>query len=234
MAGKEKFSGFPKAAFDFFAHLKKNNTREWFSAHKTEYEKNVLEPAKAFILTLGSRLHRLHPDLGYDTSTNGTGSIFRIYRDVRFSADKSPYKTNLGIYFWLGGGSKKESTAGYYYGMSDGPPHLYAGRHVFPKPVLDAFREAVADKKKGGALKSIIARLEKNGFTMDGEYYKRVPMPYKPDHPNADLLRYNSLTAMSPEIPVSVVTSGRLLQVAYDHCKAMAPLNRWLSELAQR
>ena len=86
------FEGFPKEGFKFFRDIKANNNREWFQEHKQEYIDYLQDPAVAFVIALGERLKSDFPGISYDTRTNGAGSVMRIYRDIRFSKDKSPYK----------------------------------------------------------------------------------------------------------------------------------------------
>ena len=123
-----EFTGFSPAVLEFYRGLVANNNREWFEANKDIYRQEVLGQAQCFVVAMGERLRRLVPTLAYDTRTNGAGSIFRIYRDVRFSRDKTPYKTHLGIFFWEGAWSKKEAP-GFYFQLEPERVGLYAG-HV--------------------------------------------------------------------------------------------------------
>ena len=92
-----QFKGFSDAGLQFLADLRANNNREWFNEHKPIYRDEIVEPALDFIVDFGGRLRAIYPDLNFDTRTNGAGSLMRIYRDTRFSKDKTPYKTNVGI-----------------------------------------------------------------------------------------------------------------------------------------
>ena len=230
MSSSAAFRGFSKKSLQFFTDLKANNDRDWFAAKKSTYVQAVVEPAQDFILSLGSRLAELHPDVQYDTAANGTGSMFRIYRDVRFSQDKSPYKTHLGIVFWIGAGKKTERP-GYYFGLSDGPPQVYAGLHGFSRHQLQAYRRALSDAESANQLAEILATLQSEGYHVGEPHYKRVPSGFDPDHPHGDLLRQNSVSARSPEIPVRIALSGELVDVCFEHCVTMSPLNRWLLEM---
>ena len=96
-ADMTEFHGFPKAAVTFYEELAQNNAKAWFETHKALYQQDVIVPAQQFVLAMGERLKILSPAIIADTRLNGSGSIFRIYRDTRFSPDKSPYKTFLGI-----------------------------------------------------------------------------------------------------------------------------------------
>jgi len=97
------FSGFPEEGLQFLTDLGQNNDRDWFDARKQTYTDTIVSPALAFVEALGERLQIISPHIQYDTRTNGAGSLMRIYRDTRFSADKRPYKTWVGIRFWEGG-----------------------------------------------------------------------------------------------------------------------------------
>ncbi|MEE8298440.1 MAG: TIGR02453 family protein, partial [Thermodesulfobacteriota bacterium] len=100
MNKKQGFHGFTKATFKFFKDLEKSNTKKWFEENRKIYEKNVLEPAQEFVMEMGERLKSISPKIVAIPKTDK--SIFRIYRDMRFSKDKTPYKTHLGIFFWEG------------------------------------------------------------------------------------------------------------------------------------
>ncbi len=122
------FEGFSPKTIAFFNTLKKNNSKEWFNAHKQDFTNHVMEPAKTFVTEMGKALKTLSPDIIAIPLVNK--SIFRIYRDVRFSPDKSPYKTHLGIFFWEGGRPKMECS-GYYFHLE--PPNVYLGAGLYQR-----------------------------------------------------------------------------------------------------
>jgi uncharacterized protein (TIGR02453 family) len=228
MGDMPSFTGFPEEGLGFLEGLAHNNNREWFEAHKADYRSYLLEPAQAFVVALGERLKLLSPEIAYDTRTNGSGSIMRIYRDLRFSKDKTPYNANLRAVFWQGAGKKMENP-GFFFGMDPHGAALYGGLHGFPKPVLTAYQEAVADDALGAELEAALAPLRSAGvYEIGGERYKRVPRGYDPDHARADLLRYKGLHVRSPQIQVPVLTTSELVEVCFEHCRAMAPLHHWL------
>ena len=108
MPDKDHFSGFTPRTVEFFIELAENNNRAWFERHRNVFEAHVMSPARAFVTALGERLRAVLPGIIAVPKVNK--SIFRIYRDTRFSSDPSPYKTNLGLYFWEGPRSRLEST----------------------------------------------------------------------------------------------------------------------------
>lgn len=230
-----RFSGFPGEALRFFKAIKKNNNRKWFEAHKGEYQESVLAPAGAFVSLLGPRLRGLSRELRFDPSTGGSGSVKRIYRDIRFSKDKTPYKTYLGILFWQGNRKAKKENPGFLFHLDSDGGRVFAGLYAFPPDLLRAYRQAVDDDRLGKDLARVLEAIAKKpGYSAGGPSYKRVPRGYDAAHPRAELLRHSNLYALSPRIPASVVTSPKLLDVCFKHCQAMAPLVAWLARVDGR
>jgi len=232
MSSKQAFGGFPKDALRFFKNLQNNNEREWFQDHKAEYEEHVLGPALDFVEVAGAELKKLSRGIQADPRRNGSGSIMRLHRDVRFSKDKSPYKAWLGINFWEGKGKKTECP-GFYFHMDGKGAFVCGGIHGFPKPMLSEYRKAVVDPRRGRKLTEAIAELPK-GCSLEGVQYKRVPRGVDPDHERADLLLHGGLYAMSATIPAATVTSGKLLSECLKQWKKMMALERWLVTLQKR
>jgi uncharacterized protein (TIGR02453 family) len=228
MTGSPTFEGFPEQGIRFLTELDRNNDRDWFQAHKDEYQQYVLAPTRDFVFALGERLREISPGIRYDTRASG-GSILRIHRDLRFSKDKTPYNPNVRVGFWEGAGKRMENPSFLVRVQPDGVS-LYAGIHVFPKPMLKAYREAVIDETLGSELESAMAAVRAAGaYTLGGEHYKRVPRGYDADHPRADLLRYNGLWAHTAQaLDADLITTPKLLDACLEHCRNMAPLHRWL------
>lgn len=222
------FDGFSAEAKQFLTDLRDNNEREWFNERKAIYERELKKPALQFIEALGERLKLIHPPLRYDLRATGSGSLMRIYRDTRFSKDKTPYKTNLGIVFWAGEGKKLEHP-GYYFHVSPDECWIGGGHYMFPKPYMEAYREAVADDEKGASLEAAIASVEAAGYPVWGNKYKKVPRGFDKEHPRAELLKHKGMFANSTEIPLDVFTSPDLVDVCFEHCTAIAPLFLWLA-----
>jgi uncharacterized protein (TIGR02453 family) len=221
-----EFNGFSKDTVEFFKGLKENNSREWFEAHRQIYESQVMEPAKTFVTAMGARLKELVPRLNAIPKINK--SIFRLNRDTRFSTDPTPYKTNLGIYFWEGGGSRMEG-AGFYFHLE--PPRLMlgGGAYMFTDKHLLRYRRAVVESKLGRELSKIIAAISGlEGWEIGGKHYKRVPAGFDPAHPNAALLLHNGLYGgMETRIPKEFF-SGRLIDYCFERYASLVPLHRWL------
>jgi len=195
------FDGFSREGLQFLADLAVNNERAWFQPRKAEYERLLKHPLEELCVALGERFAARDIPLVADPAR----SPFRFYRDVRFSKDKSPYKTNIAASFpWAGGGP-----GGYF---SLGPGEIYAGGGVWhPEPSqLAAWRAAVASRPA-----EVHAVLEGPGFVgtfgqVEGERLKRMPAGFPADHPDAELLKLKDIIfsrrladedAFSPSLP---------------------------------
>jgi len=229
MADESAFSGFTKETVRFFTALRKNNNRDWFERNRRIYEDHVMVPAKLFVTAMGARLKTIAPGIVAVPKVNK--SIFRINRDTRFSLDPAPYKTNLGIYFWDGAGSRMGSW-GFYFHLEPPDLMLGGGMYVIPDNLLGRFRKAVIDPKRGAEIAKIVAAIRAMpGFTVGGTHYKRVPAGFDPGHPNADLLKHKGLyVGIETKIPEELYSS-RLVDYCFERFAPLLPLHRWLMKL---
>jgi uncharacterized protein (TIGR02453 family) len=188
-----EFRGFRPAAMTFLRSLKRNNTREWFQAHRDDYEREVRGPLAALVEELDVRLAELAPEIVGDPKR----SLFRIHRDVRFSSDKSPYKTNAACWFYHGdagrgvGSTTPHGGAGFYFHMEPGESMIGGGIWMPPRPTLTRLREQIDEEHV--SLRRILREptLWKRFGTLDeSSKLTRMPRGYAEDHPAADLLRY--------------------------------------------
>jgi uncharacterized protein (TIGR02453 family) len=184
-----------------------------------------LHPAREFVIEMGKKLRKIAPGVNAIPKINK--SLFKINRDVRFSKDKSPYKTYMGIWLWEGGRKRMESS-GFYLHVENKNLLIGVGIKMFPKPLLDRYRQAVVDKKQGAALKSAVKKITDKGYLIDGKLYKKIPRGFDAEHPNADYLLYNGLTDRVEEKVSDAFYSDAIIEHAYDHYKKMLPLHRWL------
>ena len=222
------FAGFPKDTPKFLADLSKHNDRVWFEAHRQRYEDSYLAPAEEFVLAMGEKLRTLSKDVRYEPKING--SISRINRDIRFAKDKRPYKDHLDLWFWQG--KDRKSPAGYWFSLTAKELHLGAGAYMFPPDLLERYRAAIVDDKKGKQFASMIKTIEKAGYDVGGSAYKRVPSGYDKDHPRGDLLKHTGLyVGRSERIPAVTFTS-RFPAYCLAHWKKMAPVEDWLAAIA--
>ena len=177
---------FVSEARAFLTELAANNTKVWFDAHKADYEAKLKAPALAL-------LDRLSGPIGEIASGPVDTKLWRPYRDVRFSKDKTPYHTHLHM-LWAPSGAGRQAP-GFFFGISTEYVSCGAGLMGFDKGVLDDWRAGV--DRDGAAWQTEIDTLLATGFTLREPELKRVPAPYDKAHPHGDLLRRKGLTLWS-------------------------------------
>jgi uncharacterized protein (TIGR02453 family) len=226
------FSGFSKGTLNFFKELSKNNTRTWFEEHKNVYEEQVLAPAREFVIAMGAGLKKIAPRIQADPRVNK--SLFRLNRDTRFSHDKTPYKINLGLWFWEGTGPRMECS-GFYFHMEPEKLMFGTGLYVFPKNMVEAYRQSVVHPVHGPALAKAIKSIKKEEpYFYGGRHYKKIPSGYDAKHPNAEFLLHDGLYAgIEMAIPPEFF-SAALVDLCFENYKKMLPLHRWLLALTER
>src|SRR5579885_1841977 len=206
---KNTFPGFPPETLRFLRALKRNNDREWFLKNKQVYEESVKTPMTELVLALGREMKRFAPEM----MTDPARAIYRIYRDVRFSPNKMPYKTHIAALFYPRG-MQKRNCGGVY----------------MPEPeALLAIRGHLASQHQ--KFRSIIAAPEfrKLFGAMDGEQLTRTPKGFAADHPAADLLRYKQFLAGVSK-PPEFAASPRLFATLVQLFSGMMPFVRFLNE----
>ena len=226
-----RFQGFRPGALGFLRRLKRNNRRDWFERHRPVYETEVRDPMRALVEEMDVRLARLAPELTGDPRH----SIFRIHRDIRFSADKSPYKTNAACQFYHqdagrgAGQDAKGAGAGLYFQLAHGECFVAGGMWMPARPALDRIRETIADSPE--AFRRVLrasAFRRRFGRLDDESVLKRMPRGYAEDHPAAEWLRYRSFTA-SRIMTEREVQSPRLPAILARDFAAVVPLVRWIN-----
>lgn len=223
---------FTPAALTFLRQLKRNNRREWFVERKETFDQVLLAPLREFVEEMDVRLARLAPEIGGSPRR----SIFRIYRDVRFSKDKSPYKTHVACWFSHlnaahGVGSATHGAgAGFYFHLEPGASLSAGGLWMPPRPSLQAIRERIAARPDAlPALLAAPAFRRRFGTLSEEKVLTRVPRPWTADHPAATWLRYASFTTSAP-LTDADVTGARLADRVAKDFATMLPLVRWLNE----
>lgn len=171
----DTFTGIPAAALEFYAALEENNSKAWWLEHKEQYDADVRRPLEALAGALEPRF--------------GTAKIFRPYRDVRFSPDKTPYKTAQGMFL------SNHEGVGFYLQVSADGLLAGGGYHSHSPAQLARYRAAVDASASGQALDTILADLQAAGFRIEGETLKTVPRGLAKDHPRAELLKHKTLSA---------------------------------------
>ena len=182
------------ALFDFLRDLKANNERPWFEANKARYRAEVRDPMLDFIAAFGEPLAAISPHFHADPRPNG-GSLFRIYRDTRFSKNKTPYKTNVGAHFRHTAG-RDAHAPGFYLHLEPGA--CFAGCGVWHPdgPTLAGIRDAIVDRPDEWQ-RITTAGAFLGTFELTGESLKRPPRGYDPDHPLIDDLKRKSFVAVT-------------------------------------
>ncbi len=225
------FSGFQSEGFDFLRDLAVNNSKPWFEANRRRFDEGLLGPGRLFVSAMGMALSEFAP--GIHAEPRVSGSIFRIHRDIRFSRDKRPYKTHFDLWFWQGDRHSRDCP-GYFLRLTPDAVVAGAGRHAFDKEILAAFREAVADERRGEALEQALATVRAAGADVGGAHYKRVPRGFAADHPRADLLRYNALHAWIEEPLPPQVHTAEFVDFCYERFQKVSPVQQWILDLYDR
>ena len=223
------FDGFPTGTAKFLRALKKNNDREWLKANRAAYDDDLIAPAREFVEAMGPKLRKLSKGIQYDAKIGK--SVMRMNRDTRFSKDKTPYKTHLDLWFWEGA-QKGWAHSGFYFRFE--PPKLMLGTgiHSFDKPMLAAYRDAVANAKRGKALERALAKVREAGANLQAPHYKKVPRGYDPEHPRAELLKHNGLTAGLESKAPPEMKSAAFVDWCLGRWKLLLPVHRWLLPVA--
>ena len=215
-----------KDTLTFLKDLKHNNDREWFLENKPRYE-TARKEFEIFIDALIEEISKFDPSIGHHT---GKDCIFRIYRDVRFSKDKSPYKTHMGAHITAAAKrSEIHSRAGYYVHIGPGESMLAGGAYMPQGPWLKAIRKEI--DYNAGEFKKILksASFKKYFGEMEGEKLKKAPQGYQPDHPEIELLKFKSFLATNNVSDAEVVHDGFLLH-ATNAFKALFPFDQFLNK----
>lgn len=221
-------SDFPRCTADFLTKLSRNNNREWFEKHRDEYKSMFLEPTQEFVIEMGGKLQSIRP--GIIAIPKIDKSIFRLHRDVRFSKEKSPYKTNLGVLFWEGDDKKLESS-GFYFHIEPKYFFLGGGTYVFSDNMIKTYREALSDKTAGEQLTTAIKKVTKLGYQIGGKHFKRLPKGFDEDSPQAELLLHNGLYCYIESKELDQLKPITIVEFCYKHFKAMLPVHNWLADV---
>jgi uncharacterized protein (TIGR02453 family) len=201
------FSGWPAEALEFYEGLTADNSKTYWTAHKDRYERDVHAPMAALLAELEGEF--------------GAGKIFRPYRDIRFSADKSPYKTAIAASLADGG----------YIQLSAQGLAAGAGQYQMAPDQLERYRRAVAEDGTGTELRGVIAAVEEHGIDVSGHgSLKSAPRGYPKDHPRADLLRHKGLIAWQQWQPAAWLGTAAARDRVAGFFRATGPLCEWLDQ----
>ena len=215
---------FAPTTFGFLTNLAANNNREWFRAHKSRYESDVKEPALRFITDFGPRLAQISTRFRADPRANG-GSLFRIYRDTRFSRDKSPYKTYTGIQFRHEAG-RDAHAPGFYLHLEPGSVFVGCGVWRPAGPALRKIREAI-DEDPEAWLRASRDEGFMASFELSGDSLIRAPKGFTPAHPLIEDLRRKDFIGVA-QLDEETVSADGFLDAFTQLCRDAAPFQRWL------
>ncbi len=226
----DRFTRFRPELFTFFRGLKRRNTKAWFEANRARYELEVRAPFKALVEEMDVHLAHLAPEMVGDPRR----SLFRIHRDVRFSRDKSPYKTHAACWFYhhaagRGVGSEAEGGAGFYLHLAPGECLVGGGIWMPPRPSLNRIRERLAETPTAFERIVLDKAFRRRFGTLDEEtMLTRMPRGYEEAHPAARWLRYQSFT-VGRSLTEREALSPRLPAILAKDFAALTPLVRWLN-----
>jgi uncharacterized protein (TIGR02453 family) len=219
-----KIPEFPKAGLQFLKSLKRNNRREWFLKHKPEYEEYVRHPMEAIVDAIAPELERFAPDM----QASRKASLFRIYRDTRFSNDKTPYKTHVAAQFPPSGLDRHEGASFYFH---IGPGEFLIGGGLYspdPKDLM-AVRDRIAERQR--QFESIVTA---PGFrrlfgAISGAQLMRVPRNFPKDHPAAEYLRFKQFLA-SRKFSPETATTAQFGVIVRETFRGLYPFVKFLNE----
>jgi uncharacterized protein (TIGR02453 family) len=203
-----RFSGFPQEAIAFYEGLEADNSKGYWTAHRDTYETYVRAPLEALLAELAGEF--------------GEPKVFRPYRDVRFSADKSPYKTHAA------GLCGPHGARAHYVEVSADGMLVGAGYHGMSRDQLGRFRAAVADDRLGTEVAGLVEALQRKGMRLWGETLRTAPRGYPRDHERIDLLRRNDLVVVDDLPPGPTLRSRRALGWVERRWRSAGPLHDWL------
>lgn len=215
---------FTSESLRFLRALKRNNRREWFNAHRDDYEAHVRQPMIGIITRLADDFREFGPELVANPKT----SMYRVYRDIRFSENKAPYKTHVAANFPTRGLPKHEG-AGLYFHVSPDEVWIGGGMYAPQPPQLHAVREHIAANAK--RLRTLVESpaFRRDVGTLDGERLQRVPRGFSKDHEAAEYLKFRQFLA-GREFEPAFATSPKFYSSLLTVFKRVAPVARFLNE----
>jgi uncharacterized protein (TIGR02453 family) len=218
------FEGFPPEALRFLRQLRRNNSRDWFLAHKDVYELKVKAPMTELVFNLGLALKQFAPEFIVDPKR----AIFRIYRDIRFSADKSPYKTQIAAIF-VPRGIPKNNGASLYFHIEPAEVVIAGGTYMPDSATLRILRQHIAAHWQDYAAIANRRSFKKMFGGVQGDSLVRPPSGYSADHPAIDVLRMKQFYVAQTE-PAALAEGPKLFPRLLTLFSAMIPFVRFLND----
>ena len=221
------FDGFPEAGLAFLGDLAAHNDRDWFEAHRAAWDGGVVPAMLAWCGELSERLRDVMPKLTFVPRLGG--SLYRLNRDVRFSRDKSPFKTHVAALLWEGG-AEKHDAPGVYLHVSAGEVIFGGGIYVFEDGRLDRYHKLLHNPDSASRLLAALATAKKAGLKPDGEKQVKPPRGFDPEGPFAELAKYKGLVVAKSVKPAAWLHSKEALDRSEAAARAYAPLHAWMRD----
>ena len=225
-----KFKGFKKEGIDFLRELKNNNSKEWFLNHKYIWKRSILEPNKAFIKDMGETLQILVPTINALPKVGG--SLFRIYRDTRFSKDKTPMKSKIGLLFWQGVSHRMQSSS-FYMHYDENEYFVASGIRNFKPPLLKIYREYIKNERNAEALHVELEKLKGMGYLLPEAKYKRVPKDFDRNDKYSYLSLFGAMYAYKIFSMDDIFFTQELLDRLFNIYSDMSELQNWVYEMQE-
>jgi uncharacterized protein (TIGR02453 family) len=222
------FNGFKKEGIKFLEDLKENNSKDWFENNRHIWEENILKPNVAFVEEMGETLEMLVPTI--KAKPKVSGSLFKIYRDVRFSKDKTPMKDKIGILFWQGKAHRMQS-ASYYFFFNTQSYYIATGIRSFKTPLLKAYRKYIQNKTNAMNLHNILENIKQKGYQLPQAKYKRLPQGFDADDEYSYLSKYDAIFGFKSYVIDETFYNEKILDKAFKVFQDMDNLREWLYEL---
>ncbi|MDD2448960.1 MAG: DUF2461 domain-containing protein [Sulfurimonas sp.] len=225
-----EFKGFSCETLPFLESIRQNNNKEWFEAHRSEYEEFILNPSRAFVDEFGEHLMALEPTINFSAKINK--SLFRIYRDTRrMGAIKVPLKSKIGLIFWQGNGSRMQNSS-FYLHFSPEELFVAVGVRWFEKPMLDAYREYIKDDARRASLAKILELLESRGYKTIEKGYKRYPKGFNKDMKDAELSLYKGMATYKILEPTLITNGEKFIDTLFKIYEDMLPLQQFMYQVS--
>lgn len=209
------FDGFPAGAFAFFGELEEpgNNAKAWFDANRDRYQRDVRAPLEALLQAAAEEF-------------GSHARVFRANRDVRFSPDKRPYKTNAAALITVDG---IDDAPGFYLSLDADGLAVGAGYAAFSRDQLQRYRAAVDDDRSGAELAALVEAARTAGFSLGGRTLVRGPRGTAPDHPRLGLLCHTTMTLLRAYPCDEVLTTPAAAELVFGAWRDATPIARWLT-----
>jgi len=226
--GSNMFTGFSKKSLAFLKKLRDNNTKEWFEDHKYVYEEFILAPNRAFVNEMGEHIQALVPTINAIPKING--SMYRIYRDVRFAKDKTPMKTHTGVIFWQGT-AKRTQCSNFYTRATPEEYVIGVGIRRFDTALLSTYRKYILDSDNADKLFDILQKCTAMGYDIIEPSYKRLPRGFSKTYAYPELARLNGMVVNKKFTPDETYYSAKIIDRCYGIYEELLPLQQWLYEM---